>query len=175
VFFAPYYIGMDFKTRLWNNALYVGKTRTEVFFSRMLAYYAIVAMMSVVVTFFLIVMYAASIFSKVSPSVILGAFGKRILVDWAIMSIPIVWVYVFKRAVYPAFAIIATNILVIAYTFKRFAPEVSAPMAVGQMITILRIENLPSSSLYQQNAALLFAFAAVCVLLAWRRFSSCDL
>ncbi|MDR0937446.1 MAG: hypothetical protein LBM98_12290 [Oscillospiraceae bacterium] len=102
MFLAPYYIGMDFKARVFNNALYAGRTRASVFTARVGVYFALCAVMSVVVSFALVLAYSASMLGKLPAIELLSYFAKRLLTDLAIMSIPLALVCAFRTVVYPA-------------------------------------------------------------------------
>jgi len=175
-FLGPYYIGMDFKTRVWNNALYVGKSRTKVFLSRMVGYYVIVSIISLIISFILISVYAGSIFSKLPALEIVLSLGRRLIVDWAIMSVPILFIFLFKGAVFPCIATIIVNITTWFAINKIWEPTAEVPLVMdAQAVTPLKPEQLPRMSLYSANFGIIIAVLAFCLVLAWIRFLYCDL
>jgi hypothetical protein len=102
MFLAPYYIGMDFKARVFNNSLYAGHTRGSVYIARAGVYLALCALMSLIVSFALVLAYSASSLVNRSAIELLSYFAKRLLMDLAIMSIPLALVCAFRTVVYPA-------------------------------------------------------------------------
>ncbi|MDR0857960.1 MAG: hypothetical protein LBN97_02905 [Oscillospiraceae bacterium] len=102
VFFAPYYIGMDFKARAFNSSLYSGHTRSGVYFTKIAMYFALCAFMSIFATFALIIAYSASSFGTVPAGALLSLFAERLLIDLAIMSVPLALVFAFRAVIYPA-------------------------------------------------------------------------
>ncbi|MDR3148658.1 MAG: hypothetical protein LBT88_01380 [Oscillospiraceae bacterium] len=176
LFFAAYYIGMDFKSRQWNNALYIGHSRTSIFFSRITAYYVIVLIFSIVNSGGLIAMYSADIVSRIGAANVMNAVGRRLLTDWALCSLPLLWVYLFKGAVFPAIAAVVSNLGILAVSYSLWRPEaVRGILMTGTTVVPMASRHLPPSSLYHLPSAVPSAVIAACVVLGWLRFARCDL
>ncbi|MDR2360125.1 MAG: hypothetical protein LBD85_02440 [Oscillospiraceae bacterium] len=174
--FAAHYIGMDFKSRQWNNALYIGHSRTLIFFARVIAYYGIALIFSLINSGVLIAMYSADIVSEIGAASVIAAVGKRLLVDWSLCSLPLLWVYLFKGAVLPAITSVISNlgIFVLSYIFWK-PEEVRGVLMTGTTVITMAARHLPQSSLYHLPGVILMTVIGACIAMGWLRFLSCDL
>ncbi|MDR0819817.1 MAG: hypothetical protein LBN43_09650 [Oscillospiraceae bacterium] len=174
-FFAPYYIGMDFKTRLWNNMLYVGYRRASIYWSRIVAYFTITILVSLITTFALIFLFAGTIFTKVSAGFIWASIFRKALFDAAIMSVPLVWIYLFKAAVFPSLITLGIELAAWIGLVVYGAPLETAPESMSSVVTPLLPVYLPTFGLYDIPTYVPVIVIAVCVLIGWALFEHCDL
>jgi ABC-type transport system involved in multi-copper enzyme maturation permease subunit len=175
-FLTPYYIGMDFKTRVWNNALYTGRSRTAVFFSRLLAYYVIVAILSLLTSLGLIAMFSGTIFIRAALGYILVTLLKRLLVDLMIMTVPVLFIFLFKGAIFPSVSTLIVNLGAWFAINKIWGPIMEVPLRMeSQSVSPLRPEQLPQLSLYSVSLWITAAVLVLCIVSAWVRFLRCDL
>jgi hypothetical protein len=175
VLFAPYYIGMDFKSRLWNNMLYVGHKRARIFSGRVIAYFTLVILFSLVTTFILIVQYSGTVFDKLPSSEIWSGILKKIVYDAAYMSVPLAFVYLFKGAVYPALCTLAVNGSIWIGLNVYGKPNETQAFSQSPVNLPMKIDTLPSFNMTQVPIVAPALIIMISVALAYYFFKRADL
>ena len=175
-FFAPYYIGMDFATRLWNNKLYIGHSRASVYWSRWTMYLIIVALASLLTSLITIFMYAGTIFDKIPFSIIVNDLVRKFIFDMSIMSIPIIFIYLFKGAVFPSIITFVIGMSFWISTLVYGAPATAPVIAMTPYATPVLPQYLPTFDIfYDIHIVVPVLIIAASAFLGWYFFERCDL
>ena len=171
--FASYFIGMEFKSRSFNNALYVGRSRSIVFFAKVLSYYFAVALMGLVSILLLTQFYASAVFTNLPSSYVLRCIFTRVLLDMGIMSLPMLFAFLAKG---PAISGILS--LIYSGTMLAVGPTREGFFSFDPNI----IKQLPAlwtqeaaSALIGKSVLVPLGFIVVCVLLGWLHFYKMEL
>jgi hypothetical protein len=143
----------------------------------MLIYFAISAIFSLLSSFGLIVAYAITVFNILPASEIWLTILRKLLIDLAVMSLPLMWVFMFKGAVFPAVITLIESLAVWFSARAYGAPKVpkSAEALMTTALFPLRAENLPSWSLLKLPVYVPLAVIALVVGVSWLLFLKTDL
>ena len=118
--FASYYIGMEFKSRSFNNSIYIGKSRNTVFLSKALVYYLAAALVSFLSVIVAIQFCASRVYELLPVYYVWRCILMYVLFDLGIMSVPLFFVFLFRN---PALSGIASLLYSAIVNIKGPASE----------------------------------------------------
>jgi ABC-type transport system involved in multi-copper enzyme maturation permease subunit len=112
---AAYFFGTDFKGRTFNGAIYSGKNRIGIVFSKLMWFFVLTALISILSMMIVLTIFAPKWFSVLPAAYILRCFAIRILLDIATMCIPVIIAFVcrgiFKSVVFTILAAIVGTVV----------------------------------------------------------------
>ncbi|NLO48410.1 MAG: hypothetical protein GX111_08850 [Clostridiales bacterium] len=171
--FAPFYIGMDFKSRAFNNAIYVGRSRSVVYLSRVVTYFIAAALMAFLSALLLTVFNATSVFHMVPSSYIWRSIFLRVLLDMGIMSVPMLFAFLFRGPFFSGLgALIYSLSNVIAGPAEKGILSYD-PNSIKQLPGLWTIDASPA--LLTKAVLVSLGFIAVCTFLGWVSFRKMQL
>lgn len=167
--FAAYYIGMEYKSRSFNNALYVGRSRSTVYFSKVIAYYITAAVISIITVLAITQFCASRVFTQLPAEYVWRCILMYVLLDLGIMSVPLLFVFLFRSPVISGIASLIYSFIMLSSGPARDGFFSFEPNRL-KMLPDMWLQNT-SSELIMKGLAVPAAFIVVCVLLGWLSFS----
>jgi hypothetical protein len=171
--FAPFYIGMDFKSRAFNNSLYVGRSRTAVYLSRVVSYYVAAALMAFLSAVLLTVFNATAVFYMLPSSYIWRCIFLRVLLDMGIMSVPMLFAFLFRGPFFSGLCSLVYSLISILTGPAEKGILSFDPNSVKQLSGLWTIGA--SSDLLSKAVFVSLGFIAVCTFLGWICFKKVQL
>jgi hypothetical protein len=173
VIFASFYIGMDFKNRSFNNALYIGRSRVSIYLSRVVVYYFAVALMAFLSALLLTFLNATTVFQRLPASYVWRCIFQRVLLDMGIMSLPMLFAFLFRG---PFFSGLCSFIYSLIHALSD--PAETGLLSIDPN-SVKQLSGLwipgASPDLVTKAVLVSVAFIAVSVLLGWVSFRKMQL
>ncbi len=161
------YILRDFRTRSYLNALYTGRSRAEVYFSKAATFISVSFIVSFISVLLLALSYANTVFSRLPAGYVWGRCLLCALLDTAVLAVPFMLAFALRR---PPLVVTAAMIYSLAV---RFSPGLVWPAAAKSGIELWS-QNATSGLI--GNAVLSAAvFIAASLLIGWLAFERADL
>lgn len=100
IFFPGYFVSIDFRNRTIIGPLTCGRSRWQIFASKLISYYLLAAIFSIVSSLLVIWWYIPQSFSVIPTDIIIRSFALRLLSDLAVGSIPLIIVFCVKNMLF---------------------------------------------------------------------------
>lgn len=142
--FVVMFLARDFQNRVFNDSLYVGKRRREVFWGKALFYFLLAFLISLAGILLLTIVYAGGVFQNLPAGYVWSRLLLHALTDTCLMAIPFLLAFLFRNTVLTGI-VTALYCVLIRFTGVIYPAVLKADKAVwaqGTFPTTMLIVNL---------------------------------
>lgn len=127
--FVIMFLARDFPNRVFNDSLYIGKRRRDVFWAKTLFYFLLAFLVSLVGILLLTVVYAGGAFRYLPAGYVWSRMAIHALMDACLMAVPFLLAFLLRNTVLTGF-VTALYCVLIRYTNVIWPAAVKADKAI---------------------------------------------
>ena len=142
--FVVLFLARDFPNRVFNDSLYIGKRRREIFWGKTLFYFLLAFLISLAGILLLTIVYAGGVFRNLSAGYVWSRMLLHALIDTCLMAVPFLLAFLLRNTVLTG-VVTALYCVLIRFTNAVYPAALKGNMAAWEQGTfplVMLIVNL---------------------------------
>ena len=142
--FVVLFLARDFPNRVFNDSLYIGKRRREIFWGKTLFYFLLAFLISLAGILLLTIVYAGGVFRNLSAGYVWSRMLLHALMDTCLMAVPFLLAFLLRNTVLTG-VVTALYCVLIRFTNAVYPAALKGNMAAWEQGTfplVMLIVNL---------------------------------